>query len=109
MANRVVIMLNGVRYPLRTIEEPNYVTALAGEMDIALRKVMGEGNLSLSEALILLGIDYLDSYKKAERNLDNMREQVAEYMETAKRAEAKLSEAEAELRRLKPKKDKKEP
>ena len=100
MANRVVIMLGGVRYPLRTVEEPAYVSTLAGEMDIALRKVMGEGNLSLSEGLILLGLEYLDSYKKADANLDNMRGQVAEYMDAVKRAEGELSEAKEEIKRL---------
>ena len=93
MANRVVIMLNGTRYPLRTVEDPAYVTALADEMDMAVRKVMGDGNLSLNEALILLGIEYLDAYKKAEQNLDNMRAQVAEYMDAVKRAEAELAAA----------------
>ena len=101
MANRVVIMINGVRYPLRTVEDPAYVTGLAGEMDAALRKVMGEGNLSLSEALIILGLEHLDSYKKAERNLDNMRGQVAEYMEAVKRAEQELHQAKEDLKRLK--------
>ena len=100
MANRVVIMLGGVRYPLRTVEDPAYVSALAGEMDVALRKVMGEGNLSLSEALILLGLEYLDSHKKAEANLDNMRGQVAEYMDAVKRAESELSEAKEAAKRL---------
>ena len=101
MANKVVIMLNGARYPLRTVEEPSYVNALADEMDIALRKVMGDSNLSLSEALVLLGIEYLDCYKKAERNLDNMRNQVAEYMEAVKSAEQQLEQVKEEVRRLK--------
>lgn len=100
MANRVVIMLNGVRYPLRTVEDPAYVTAIAEEMDVSLRKVMGDGNLSLSEALILLGIEYLDSYKKAERNLDNMRIQVTDYMNAIKGKDQALAEAKEEIRRL---------
>ena len=104
MANRVVIMLNGVRYPLRTVEDPAYVTALASEMDTAVRKVMGDGNLSLSEALVLLGIEYLNSYKKAEQNLDNMRTQVAEYMDAVKQAEAQLAQTKEEIARLKGKK-----
>ena len=103
LANKVVIMLGGVRYPLRTVEEPSYVSALADEMDIALRKVMGENSLTLSESLVLLGLEYLDGYKKAERNLDNMRNQVAEYMETVKRSKRELEQAKEEIRRLKAK------
>jgi len=93
-------MINGVRYPLRSVEDPAYVHALANEMDTALRKVMGEANLSFSEALVLLGLEYLDSYRKADKNLDNMRNQVAEYMETVKRAKQELHEAREENKRL---------
>ena len=100
MANKVVVMINGVRYPLRTVEEPSYVSALADEMDIALRKVMGDNNLTLSEALVLLGLEYLDGYKKAERNLDNMRGQIADYMEAVKRSKQELEQAREEIRRL---------
>jgi len=90
-------MINGVRYPLRSVEDPAYVHALASEMDGALRKIMGEANLSFSEALVLLGMEYIDCYKKAEKNLDNMRNQVAEYMEAVKRAGQELGEAKREL------------
>ena len=104
MANRVVITLSGVRYPLRTVEDPVYVGALAEEMDDNLRRVMGDGNLSMSEALVVMCLEYFDAHKKAERNLDNMRLQVADYMEEVKRAEAQLSEAKEELSKLKKKK-----
>jgi len=93
-------MLNGVRYPLRTVEDPAYVTSLANEMDDTLRKLMGETSLSLTEALILLGLEYLDANKKADGTLDNMRRQVADYMEAVKRAEQELSEAKEKIKRL---------
>ena len=105
MANKVVIIIGGVRYPLRTVEEPAYVHALADEMDVALRKVMGDQNLSMSEALVLLALEYLDGYKKAEQNLDNMRAQVADYMDAVKRAEVSLAQVKDELRQLKKKPD----
>ena len=105
MANRVVITLGGVRYPLRTVEDPAYVAELAEEMDDKLRRVMGDGNLSLSEGLVVMCLEYFDAYKKAERNLDNMRLQVADYMEAVKRAEAQLGDAKEEAKRPKKKKD----
>ncbi|MCL2857858.1 MAG: cell division protein ZapA [Oscillospiraceae bacterium] len=105
VANRVVITLGGVRYPLRTVEDPAYVGALAEEIDDKLRKVMGDGNLSLSEALVVMCLEYYDANKKAERDLDNMRLQVADYMEAVKKSEAGLSKAKEEVARLKKKKD----
>ena len=105
MANRVVVTLGGVRYPLRTVEDPAYVGALAEEMDDKLRKVMGDGGLSMSEGLVVICLEYFDAHKKAERNLDNMRLQVADYMEAVKSTEAQLSKAKEEVARLKKKKD----
>jgi len=102
----VVITLGGVRYPLRTIEDPAYVSALAEEMDDKLRKIMGDGNLSLSEGLVVMCLEYFDAHKKAERNLDNMRQQLADYMEVVKRAETQPGEAKEEVKR--PPKKKKE-
>jgi len=102
----VVITLGGVRYPLRTIEDPAYVSALAEEMDDKLRKIMGDGNLSLSEGLVVMCLEYFDAHKKAERNLDNMRQQLADYMEVVKRAESPPGEVKEEVKRPKKKKEK---
>ena len=102
--NRVVVMINGVRYPIRTVEDPRYVTGLAGEMDASVYNLMSQGNLSLNEALVLIGLEYLDAYRKADRNLDNMRSQLAEYMEDAANARQELATAKRELERHKNKK-----
>lgn len=90
-------MINGNRYPIRSVEEPAYVHALAGEIDNQLRLLMGNGNLSLNEALVLMSMDYLDSYKKADRNLDNMRGQLTEYMEDSAKARVELGELRKEI------------
>ncbi|MDR2908328.1 MAG: cell division protein ZapA [Oscillospiraceae bacterium] len=100
-ANRVVVLINGVRYPIRTVEEPGYVSALAEEMDNALHNLISKGALSLNEALVLISLEYLDSYKKSDRNLDNMRSQLAEYMEDAASARQELNDAKKEIERLK--------
>ena len=98
--NRVVITINGVRYPIRSMEEPSYVHKLAEEMDASLHTLTHQGNLSLSEALVLLSLEYLDSYRKAERNLDNMRSQLTEYLEDAAKARLERDEARREVERL---------
>jgi cell division protein ZapA len=100
-SNRVVVMIGGVRYPIKTLEEPGYVQLLAAEMDEALRVIMQQGNLSQGEALVLLGLEYLDSYKKADRNLDNIRSQLSQYLEDAHKARAERDEALRALERAK--------
>lgn len=101
--NRVVVMIGGARYPIRTVEQPSYVQDLAAEMDGALRMLTQQGPLSQSEALVLMGLDYLDSYKKADRNLDNMRSQLSQYLEEATKAAQERDAALREVERLKKK------
>ena len=99
--NRVVVIINGVRYPIKTIENPDYVNELAQQMNIAVHNLMLSGSLSLNEALVLIGLEYLDSFKKSNTNLDNMRSQLSEYMEDAALARQELSSLKRELERLK--------
>ena len=107
--NRVVITINGARYPIRSMEEPAYVHKLAEEMNASLHTLIHQGNLSLSEALVLMSLEYLDSYRKAERNLDNMRSQLTEYLEDAAKARLERDEARREVERLERKLSGKEP
>lgn len=98
--NRVTVLINGVRYPIRTAEDPAYVTKLAAEMDEALRELMGTSGLSVNEALVLMGLEYLDCYRRADRNLDNMRNQIAGYLEDAAKARMEAGELKREMERL---------
>ena len=95
--NRVVVMINGMRYSIRTVEDPSYVREIAQQMDVAVHNLAISGNLSLNESLVLVGLEYLDSFKKSELNLDNMRSQLAEYMEDAALARQELSALKREL------------
>jgi len=95
--NRVVVMINGMRYLIKTVEDPSYVRELAQQMDLAVHNLAISGSLSLNESLVLVGLEYLDCFQKSERNLDNMRSQLSEYMEDAALARQELSALKREL------------
>lgn len=102
MANKVTIQVYGAKYPITANDEPQYVQELGKELDQAVHVLMNPGQaMSLNEALILLSLNYLDASKKAEKSADHLREQIAEYLEEAAKARLELSEARAELERLK--------
>lgn len=98
--NKVAIQINGVKYPITTAESPAYVEELGREMDKTVRQIMGSANLSINEALVLLALSYLDQYHKAESGADNLRNQVAQYLDEASKARQDTTEAFREIERL---------
>lgn len=98
---KVTITVKGNKYPITTSESPAYVQGLSYEIDKTINQVIEQNeNISLNEALVLMCISYLDAYKKEQRNSDNLRRQVAEYLEDAAKAREEAEEAKREIKRL---------
>lgn len=99
--NKLLIQINGVKYSITTAEEPGYVQDMGRQMDKSVRQLMGASpNMSLNEALVLIALSYLDAYKKEEQTADNLRNQIAEYLEDAAKARLEAGEAKREVARL---------
>lgn len=100
-SNRITILVNGTKYHIVTQEEPAYVAGLAHKLDGTVRELMeGSRGVSFNEALVLIAMSYLDSYEKAEKSADNLRGQIAEYLEDAAKARMEAGEARRELQKL---------
>ena len=98
-SHKLTIFINGMRYPIKTHEDPAYVAELAREIDEATKKMIAAGSTA-SEAMILLCLSYIDSWKKAEQSADNLRDQVTKYLDDASKARSELADANRELERL---------
>ena len=97
--HKLAIHINGMRYPIRTQEDPAYVNGLAREIDESVRLMIAGGS-SMTDAMVLLCLSYLDNWKKAENNADNLRAQVTQYLEDASKARIELTEVRRELEKL---------
>ena len=97
---KVLLVIAGNKYPITTVESESYVRAMGEEIDEALAELMDNSRLALNEALMLLCLSYLDAYKKSEANSDNLRGQIAEYLEEASKARQQADEAGKEIQRL---------
>ena len=97
-----MVEIYGIKYPITTSEDPVYVEMLAEEIDRSVRELLrGGGTLSVTQAMVLLNLNYLDASLKADETADRLREQVAEYLEESAKVGMELSEARAEIDRLK--------
>ena len=57
-------------------------------------------SLSVTDALILCLLNYMDNYHKAEENTDHMRSQLTGYLEDAAKYRIEADEAKREIERL---------
>ena len=99
--SKVRLNIGGADYTITTEDDPKYVMALGDELDSLLTRTLRENNrLSVTQAAILLALDYADQCKKAEISADNLRSQIKEYLEDASRAKMDAEIARREVERL---------
>ena len=85
--NKIKITVAGTQYSIMSQEEPENVEGLARNLDKQLRTLLGTNPaLSLSDALILCALQYMDDAKKNEDTADHLRAQFSGYMDEIKEA-----------------------
>ncbi|HBL40217.1 MAG TPA: cell division protein ZapA [Ruminococcaceae bacterium] len=99
--NRVRLNICGADYAITTEDDPKYVLALGDELDAVLTKTLRENSrLSVTQAAILVALDYADQCKKAEVSADNLRSQIKEYLEDSAHSKMDAEIARREVERL---------
>ncbi|MBR2671864.1 MAG: cell division protein ZapA, partial [Oscillospiraceae bacterium] len=99
MANNIVEMsIHGITLKVSTVEDEEYVNSLAetlsGDMDSLFDQ---SPNISISDAIVLCAIDYLDKYQKSKQSSANMRVQLKEYLADAASAKVMLEEEKKQV------------
>lgn len=99
--NKIRIEVMGTSYIVSSSESEDYVRSLALELDAQIKKIIAQNpKLSFNSALVLYALGCTDSFKKSEESADNMRLQLAEYLEDAAKARIALDDANREIERL---------
>ena len=81
MANRVRINIAGSDYYVMTDENPSYTTKLGYRLDAQMREMMESNNtITMTTALILCALSYLDDANKANAIADNFRGQIKSFV-----------------------------
>lgn len=106
--NKVSINIAGINLIITTPEDEEYVLQLAQELDTFVSTVLEKTpGASVTNAILLCAVEYLDEYKKANRTANNMRSQIKDYMSEAANAKLqydqevkRVSELETEIQTL---------
>lgn len=86
--NRIQLSIAGVSLIVSTPEEEAYVRRIAESVDRDMHAILTETKASVTSAALLLAVDYMDRFQKANRSATNMRTQIKGYLSDA--ASAKL-------------------
>ena len=95
--NRVKVQIGGTDFVISSDESEEYIRTIGRRVDRQIKQLMDENpRLSMNMAAVLTAVDNADRVQKAEAATDNLRQQVAEYLEENKA----LREEMDALRRL---------
>ena len=106
MLNDVKVIICGKEYKLKTAESPNYVFALARNLEAKINEIMESGTgASPYTAAIMVALGAFDDLNKANKRLDNIRDQSKRYVDEAGKSRIERDAALKEIEVLKSKID----
>lgn len=98
---KVKLSICGSDYFIFTDDDVKYVTELGNRLDERLSKLVHESSrISITQAAILVALEYADTAKKAVDSADNLRSQIKEYLEDSARYKMEAEVARRDIERL---------
>lgn len=99
--NKVKLAICGSDFYITTEDDVDYAASLGDELDQKITKIVKENErVSMTQASVLVALDYADAFKKAEASADNLRAQIRDYLEDSARARMEVEVARREIERL---------
>lgn len=98
--NKIKINILGLNYRINTQEDEEEVLKIVDEINSQAKHLVTDAKLSVYDAIVLCLLEYADRYRKSEESADNLRNQLATYIEDASRARIEVDECHRELERL---------
>lgn len=98
--NKIKINILGLNYSINTQEDEEEVLKIVDEINSQAKHLVTDAKLSVYDAIVLCLLEYADRYRKSEESADNLRNQLATYIEDASRARIEVDECHRELERL---------
>ena len=99
---KVTIM--GKEYNLTSEDNKDYTEKLAAALDKRIREMRARfSSLSVTDCAVLTALDCMDELGQSNRNIDNIRTQIKDYVDDAGRARNQAASAQREIKMLKEK------
>ncbi len=100
--NKVKLTIRGSNYVINTDESVEYTEELGRRIDERMNEIMkGSFFITATQAAILVALEMADELTKSEKNVENFRSQIKDYLEDAAKAKSERDYYKRELERVK--------
>ncbi len=100
--NKVKLTIRGSNYVINTDESVEYTEELGRRIDERMAEIMkGSFFITATQAAILVALEMADELTKSEKNVENFRSQIKDYLEDAAKAKTERDYYKRELERYK--------
>ncbi len=98
---KIKIKIANEEYNIMTDDNLEYVAQLGEELDSRITEILtNSSRISVTQAAILLALEYSDASKKCEITAENLRNQIQEYLEESARSRTDVEIMKRENERL---------
>ena len=100
--NKVKLTIRGSNYVINTDESVEYTEELGRRIDERMNEIMNDSFfVTATQAAILVALEMADELTKSEKNVENFRSQIKDYLEDAAKAKSERDYYKRELERYK--------
>lgn len=100
--NKVKLNIRGVTYFINTDESVEYTQELGERIDKRMEEILKGGSfVTMTQAAVLVALEFADELSKSEKNVENFRSQIKDYLEDSAKAKSERDYYKRELDRIK--------
>ena len=100
--NKVKLDIRGVKYFINTDESVEYTEELGRRIDERMAQIIKSSSfITMTQAAVLVALEMADELAKSEKNVENFRSQIKDYLEDAAKAKSERDYYKRELDRIK--------
>ena len=103
--NKITVFVSGHKLTLITEESEKYVTDIASKVETAINSLFSASNMSKEKCAVMAALDFCDDEFKSRMTLNEVKEQVKEYIEDTAKLRAENEALKAEIEKIKGEKE----
>lgn len=103
--NKVTVFVAGQKLTLLSEESEKYVNDIASKVDTVINSLFTSTNMSKERCAIMAALDFCDDETKARKNLNEIKEQIKDYIDDSAKLRAENEALKEQIEKLKAEKE----
>lgn len=98
--NKITVFVAGQKLTLITTDSEKYVSDIAQKVDTTVNSLLNSSNMSREKCAVMAALDFCDDEAKAKGALNELKEQIKDYLEDSSKLRAENAELKAKIEKL---------